>query len=267
MKKTGKQIQILVVCAVVLTVVVPVGEKFLRPASGEDKIPITCEIEPAGIDYATHSLLTEVTVTLPDKEPQSGLLLTAGEESLEFPLTETASNEFCGVLSVPLDLKPQDGFRLYLIREKLGEALIQDPLRRWDNIAFLLPVRLRKYMTVVPKFQTGNLRDGVLTTRAEDIHLEGAEDGCCAVELRAYRNGILAQTAAAAWDEETGLYHTEDLELFCQWGDEVRLAIGCRDGQGLDYEFTHGRWQITDGGGLKKLPDLKMDDYPILTWD
>lgn len=96
--------------------------------------------------------------------------------------------------------EPLDGFQLYPTEVKAGQALIQEPLGNWNNVHMLLPVRLQKYLLTTPRFEAGDLWNGVLTTQAEDIHLEGAEGGNCAVKLRVYLDGALAQA------EDSNLY-------------------------------------------------------------
>ena len=149
------------------------------------------------MDLGTRCLLFDVTVTLNEGEVP-GLLLESGEVSVEFPLTERTGGVFSGSVAVPPE--PLDGFQLYPTEAKAGQALIQEPLGNWNNVHMLLPVRLQKYLLTTPRFEAGDLWNGVLTTQAEDIHLEGAEGGNCAVKLRVYLDGALAQA------EDSNLY-------------------------------------------------------------
>ena len=158
---------------------------------------IDCELSGAGMDLGTRCLLFGVTVTLNEGEVP-GLLLESGEVSVEFPLTERTGGVFSGSVAVPPE--PLDGFQLYPTEVKAGQALIQEPLGNWNNVHMLLPVRLQKYLLTTPRFEAGDLWNGVLTTQAEDIHLEGAEGGNCAVKLRVYLDGALAQA------EDSNLY-------------------------------------------------------------
>lgn len=151
---------------------------------------IDCELSGAGMNLGTRCLLFDVTVTLNEGEVP-GLLLESGEVSVEFPLTERTGEVFSGSVAVPPE--PLDGFQLYPTEVKAGQALIQEPLGNWNNVHMLLPVRLQKYLLTTPRFEAGDLWNGVLTTQAEDIHLEGAEGGNCAVKLRVYLDGALAQ--------------------------------------------------------------------------
>lgn len=258
-----KQIVILVLCAALLTAGGGLTKRFLRHLEGGDSPVVDCEVAPAGMDVETHQLLLGVTVTL--KEWQTpGLLVEAGDTSMEFPLTETADGVFSGSVAVPLD--PLNGLRLYLTEETAENASTREPLGSWANATMLLPVRLQKYQLTNPRFEAGELRNGVVTTQAEDIHLEGGEDGSCAVELRVYRNGTFAEAAPGTWDADSGLYHTERLEVPCKLEDNLRLTIAYRDAQNTEYENTIGRWEITAAGDVREEPDLKQDINPTLTW-
>lgn len=263
-KGKRKQLAILLLCAVLLTAATALGKNFLRTLEGSDGPVVDCEVTPSGVDTTTRSLLLDITVTLQDWEKNPGVMAKIGEDDVAAPLTETADGVFTASLALPLE--PINGFQLYLTKETLGHALIQEPLGRWNQITMLLPVRLQKYWLTVPRFEAKALGAGVLTTQAEEIHLEGAEDGSCAVELRVYRKGTMAQAVVGEWDAKSGLYHTKPLELPCELGDDLRLSIACRGDDGLEYEFTVGRWEITTSGDVRETPDLEQDFTPSLTW-
>lgn len=261
--KKRKQIVILVLCAALLTAGGGLTKRFLRHLEAGDSPVVNCEVAPAGMDVETHQLLLGVTVTL--KEWQTpGLLAEAGDTSMEFPLTETTDGVFHGTVAVPLD--PLNGLRLYLTEETAENSSTREPLGNWANVTMLLPVWLQKYQLTNPRFEAGELRNGVVTTQAEDIHLEGGEDGSCAVELRVYRNGTLTEAAPGTWDADSGLYYTERMEVPCKLEDNLRLTIAYRDAQDIEYEDTIGRWEITADGDVQKAPDLKQDIDPTLTW-
>ena len=148
----------------------------------------------------------------------------------------------------------------------LDEGTVQKRLRDCDNAITLLPVHFRKYNLLTPKFEAGNLRNGVITTEVSDICLEGDEDGSCTVELRVYCNGILTKVAPATRDADSGLYCSERIEVPCRRGDALWLTIAYQDTQNIECEVTLGRWEITDNGDVQRKPELAQDIYPTLTW-
>lgn len=256
-KRNRIEIAILLICAVFLAAP-SLGESFLRTPKAD------CEVTPVGVDTTTRSLLLDITVTPQNREKTPSIIAKIGADTVGAPLTETADGVFTASLKLPLE--PMNDFQLYLTGETAGQPLVQEPLGRWNHITELLSVRLQKYCLTEPHFEAETHPTGVLTTQAEEIHLEGAEDGNCAVELRVYRDGTMVQAVSGEWDAKSGLYYTEPLELPCELGDDLRLGIACRGEDGLEYEFTVGRWEITTSGNVREKPDLEQDLTPNLTW-
>lgn len=256
-KKNQKQIVIFFLFAVLLVGVRLTIGKLQETIDNSPEANV--RITSTGIDVENHQLLLDAAVPLKGwKKP--ALLLETEDTSTEISLTETKSGLFIGSFRVPLD--QPNNFQLYLT----DEGTVQKRLRDCDNAITLLPVHFRKYNLLTPKFEAGNLRNGVITSEVSDICLEGDEDGSCTVELRVYCNGILTKVAPATRDAESGLYCSERIEVPCRRGDALWLTIAYQDTQNIECEVTLGRWEITDNGDVQRKPELAQDIYPTLTW-
>ena len=199
-KKNQKRIVIFFLFAVLLVGVRLTIGKLQETIDNSPEANV--RITSTGIDVENHQLLLDAAVPLKGwKKP--ALLLETEDTSTEISLTETKSDLFIGSFRVPLD--QPNSFQLYLT----DEGTVQKRLRDCDNAITLLPVHFRKYNLLTPKFEAGNLGNGVITTEVSDICLEGDEDGSCTVELRVYCNGILTKVAPATRDAESGLYCSE----------------------------------------------------------
>lgn len=257
-----KSLAVLLGCALALTL----GTEILKWSEARKPIG-DIDLEPVRVDASTHVLEADLALTLRKDSADTAVSVetTMGEHTETTQLTAAGGGHYTGRLSFPLDQRDVATVEAVITR---GGGVRRQTLGTYEDIFTLLPVRVRRSWRVGPKYQEGSLgfQNGVLTTRVYDLDVAGMEGGSGTVELRGYCGGALVQAVPGEWDPDSGLYSTGDLEVPCKAEDTVRITLFCRDADGVAYEFTYGRWEITSSGKAEEAPELAADRYPALTW-
>lgn len=256
------------------------GEKLVRD----------WELAPAGIDKASNSLLTEVSLNLKEWGEGTEVRLTAhqGSGTRIVSLKDTGTGRFSGDLPVSL---AGEALSLEVCVDSGGTSR-QEELGGWDDIAMLLPLRITGTGYAGPTY-----RDGVFSLNGYTVDLtDQSYQPAAAAEPSFYlqRNGETVWEAEGVMPEDdwaaSGLSREEareagflrdgaytpckPLEAECQSGDTVALFFTCRDEYGLKYTFPLERWEIdpgwmsgshsgSAGGGGSNGPAAS----PVLSWD
>lgn len=250
------------VCVLILVLLLGSTNWFLG-RKPEDRVTV----EPVGVDTAARAVELDLTLALqkPGGDTAVAVEATIGEETERADLSLDSDGRYTGRLSLPLDDQGEE-VRMEAVITRDG-AEERETLRTYEDMRSLLPVRIKRCMRDVPKYQEGSLGtlNGVLTTQIHELELSGAESGAGGVELRGYCGNTLAQAIPGEWDADSNLYSTGVLEVPCKAEDTVRITILCRDAEGVAYEFTIGRWKVTTSGA-QELPELEQYKYPALIW-
>ena len=222
-------------------------------------------VEPVGLDTAARAVEVDLTLAMqkPDGDTTVAVEAIRGEETERVDLSLDSDGRYTGRVSLPLGQEA----RVEAVITRNGRVE-RETLRTYEDTRSLLPVRVKRCMWDVPKYQEGSLAtlNGVLTTQIHELELSGVESGAGGVELRGYVGDTLVQTVPGEWDPESGSYSTRVLEVPCKAADTVRITVFCHDADGVAYEFTHGRWKITADGKAEKASEQAADSYPALTW-
>lgn len=251
---------------------------------GEKKVQ-DWELIPAGMDRASNSLLTEVSLTLKEWRADTEVHLTArqGSGTHIVALKSGGTGRFSGSLPVSLN-----GESLSLeVRITSAGTSRQEELGGWEDISMLLPVQLTGSGYGGPTYH-----GGVFSVDHYTVDLSDRNYGPAAVKEPAFflqRNGETIWERAAVLPEDlweaSGLSEEEALEMGfadrngtysaggtveadCEKGDTLALFFSCRDEYGLKYTFPLHSWKI-DPGRDGRLPAAGWGSTggPVLSWE
>lgn len=229
------------------------GEKLVRE----------WELTPAGLDQASGSLLTEVSLTLKEWRADTEVWLTAhqGSGTQIVTLENAGTGNFSGPLPVSL---AGEALRLEVRVSNDGTSR-QEELGGWMDLAMLLPLRISSSGYSGPEYQNGIffLDDYVLYLVGRGGEPAAAEEPVFFLQ----RNGVTVWEAEAAAPEENGYSTGGTAEAECQTGDTMALFFACRDAEGLRYTFPLESWEIIEGGEDSDIRHMAPAVSPILSWD
>lgn len=225
------------------------GEKLVRE----------WELTPAGLDQASGSLLTEVSLTLKEWRADTEVWLTAhqGSGTQIVTLENAGTGNFSGPLPVSL---AGEALRLEVRVSNDGTSR-QEELGGWEDIAMLLPLRISSSGYSGPEYQNGIffLDDYVLYLVGRGGEPAAAEEPVFFLQ----RNGVTVWEAEAAAPEENGYSTGGTAEAEGQAGDTMAMFFTCRDASGLRYTFPLESWEIAKDIIRNTAPAAS----PILSWD
>lgn len=284
-KRNGSQPLTLVLCAVLIGMVWKQGEQvrqleeqldgiswrvddlqeraisLSRKVAESEKQISDHTLTPTGLDAGTRSLLAEASVTLKEwrADTQVTLVVTAGAETREFPMTQRSDGGFIASVAIPVEER-EELQALSLVINNDG-TIRREELGGWNDLTTLLPVQLVGYGGSKPVYRNGTLSQSSFSVDVNDIGQVGMP------VFRLYRNDELV------WEERA---KKADDQLECPaWSipyetrDKVEFTFACRDPYGLGYEFPLEFWSF-DGetplsqGGMFSSGGTFI---PRLTWE
>lgn len=245
-----------------------ISDDVRRELEDAVRLAVGYELEPAGIDRETRSLLAEASVTLKTwrADTQAVLLVEQAGELREVPMTQRENGVFTAPVALAAERQGEISLALTVTNDG---ATSREDLGSWWDVSELLPCQKGGFGGGGYDF-----RDGQLTLNGSyDFVIYGREGGPVAVSdpvFRVYRNGKLEMEQAAALEEPKDWYYNYTVgewpeTVSCQPGDTVLLTFSCTDDYGLTYEFTHTRWTVLEDGRLEE-DWREEDESPVLSW-
>lgn len=284
MKKNALQIITLILCAVLLVMNVRQGrklEEYKSQLSDEisnkytmlnndlqgiasrvehtleegAKLVSYYELQASGLVEMSRSLRADMSVTLKEwREDTTVILLVKmnGQET-SLPMVSVGNGEFTRELLLPTE----ENCELWMdVTITSGGMTHREELGGWSELSMLLPVQMRSWGGSSPVYENGLLNIGHHSGDLERWDGEPAKVSDVCYRLYVNDEKVKEEARCENWLQQ------------CAGGDEVRLALFCRDEYGLGYEFTMMEFICDEnaGGGTGAIAG-EGTVSPILSWD
>lgn len=217
-----------------------------------NKIVLSSELKPMGIDKDDKQLLANATLNLKEwyEDTEVILYVTIGNETFSAAMTSDGNGEFSAPIELPCEVDAENVIELAALISG-GGLTKKETLGTWGNSSMLLPLRSDGGGWSGPTY-----KNGVMSSQF-NISITGQNGAVATVnnpEFWIYKNGELVQKIAAVQSlhySSDGKNYTVDTEenlwsLECTQGDVVEIRFRCEDEFGLGYDFLFANWTAVE---------------------
>ena len=233
-----------------------ISARIERKVEEDAELVESYELQPTGLVRSSRSLQADVAVTLKEWQPDTAVTLLArlnGEEQ-NISMVSAGNGDFTCEVELPVEQDCEIWLDAVVTS---GGMTRREELGGWSEVSMLLPVQMHSWGGTAPVY-----KDGVLSVGHHDGDLEMRDGSPLKVSDTCYRLYVNGEVVI---EEPECL----DWIYVCAEGDEVRLALFCRDEYGLGYEFTLDEFVCDEDASDRGTGFLTNNgtESPILSWD
>ena len=213
-----------------------------------DKIVLSSELQPMGIDKEEKKLLANATVNLKEwyEDTEVTLYVTIGNEKIPVTMTSDGSGKFSTVVELPCEVDAKNIIELDALVSG-GKLTRKESLGAWGDISMLLPLRSDGSSWSGPTYKDGVMSSQFSISMASQ---RGTPAEIIHPEFWIYKNGEIVQKIEAVQDtyySSDGKNYTVNTDnnlwsIDCKVGDNIDIRFRCEDEYGLGYDFSFANW-------------------------
>lgn len=213
-----------------------------------DRIVLSSQLKPMGIDKDNKKLLASATVNLKEwhEDTEVTLYVTIGSEKLPVAMKSDGNGGFSATVALPCEVDAKNIIELEAVVSG-GDMTRKESLGAWGDISMLLPLRSDGGGWSGPTY-----KKGVMSSQFS-ISIAGQSQTAAAVnnpEFRIYKNGEFVQKYEAiqtTYYSSDGRNYTINTDnnlwsIDCKVGDNIDIRFRCEDEYGLGYDFLFANW-------------------------